>query len=106
MKKIFAIILAVVLCLGVFAGCQPTTPQGTQGNNETQGNSQSLAGTYDAKVWVAENIVELTKQQIADFNADGIDDIVVRSAAGDLGVFVVNGPESTEWKYCSKLTLA
>ena len=86
MKKIIAIILAVVLCLGVFAGCQPTTPNETQGNKETQGNnSQSLAGTYDAKVWVAENIVELTKQQIADFNATNTDGIKINVTVEAVG---------------------
>ena len=45
-------------------------------------------------------------EQIADFNKDGIDDIVVRTAAGDLGVLVVKGSESTEWNYTAKLTLA
>ena len=87
MKKLIAIILAVVLCLGVFAGCKPTTPNETQGNNkETQGNnSQSLAGTYDAKVWVAENIVELTRQQIADFNSTNTDGIKINVTVEAVG---------------------
>ena len=55
MKKLVSIILVLVMVLSL-AACK----EGTQ-NNE-------LAGTYDIKVWVAENIVDLTKTQIENFN--------------------------------------
>ena len=52
MKKLLAIVLALVMALSLmgtaFAG--------------------DLAGTYDIKVWVAEKAVDLTKQQIDNFN--------------------------------------
>ena len=52
MKKLFAIVLALVLALSMFvtAGAE-------------------LAGTYDITVWVAEEVAELTKSQIDAFNA-------------------------------------
>ena len=53
MKKIISLFLTLTMVLGMcsFAG------------------ADSLAGTYDIKVWVANEIVDLTKQQIEDFNA-------------------------------------
>ena len=53
MKKFLALLMAAVLALSVFSFA----------------SAESLAGTYDITVWVAENAVALTKQQIADFNA-------------------------------------
>ena len=60
MKKILAIALVLVMVLGILAGCNNAKP-GTEGGAD-------LAGTYDIKVWCAENITELTKKQIEDFN--------------------------------------
>ncbi len=53
MKKLLALLLSVcmILSMASFAG------------------ADSLAGTYDIKVWVADAIVDLTKKQIEDFNA-------------------------------------
>ena len=53
MKKLISLILALAMALSVcsFAG------------------ADSLAGTYDIKVWVANEIVDLTKKQIEEFNA-------------------------------------
>ena len=34
-----------------------------------------------------------------DFDADGIDDLRIRTAAGDLGAQLVKGADSLEWKY-------
>ena len=61
MKKILAIALVLVMVLGILAGCN-------QQKNPNEGGAD-LAGTYDIKVWCAENITELMKQQIADFNS-------------------------------------
>ena len=61
MKKFVSLLLALAMALGMcsFAG------------------ASSVAGTYDVKVWVAENIVDLTKQQIEDFNASNELGIVI-----------------------------
>ncbi|MBQ0124845.1 MAG: hypothetical protein KBS59_00795 [Clostridiales bacterium] len=64
MKKILslvALLLALVMCLGVFASCEEKPGPGP--------DSESLEGTYNIKVWVAEKAVELTKTQIDNFNA-------------------------------------
>ena len=38
-------------------------------------------------------------EQIADFDADGVDDLRIRTAMGDLGSQLVKGADSLEWKY-------
>lgn len=67
MKKIVALILAMAMCLSLLAACGGgnDTPAGTTAGAP----SQELAGTYDVKVWVAEEIKPLTEKQIADFNS-------------------------------------
>ncbi|MBQ7455703.1 MAG: extracellular solute-binding protein, partial [Clostridia bacterium] len=54
MKKFLAILLAAIMVISMAATA----------------SASSLAGTYDITVWVANEIVDLTKQQIADFNAN------------------------------------
>ena len=61
MKKIVSIILVLVMVLSL-AACGPTN------NPNTTKPNVDLAGTYKIKVWVAENIVDLTKTQIDNFN--------------------------------------
>ncbi len=53
MKKLLALVLALAMVIGL---CPMNQAEG-------------LAGTYDIKVWVANEIVDLTKQQIEEFNA-------------------------------------
>ncbi len=53
MKKFLAIALSLVMVLSMVASA----------------SASSVAGTYDITLWVAEKAVDLTKQQIADFNA-------------------------------------
>ena len=74
MKKILALMLVLVMVVAL-AACNPTNndnqntpaPQNTEnGNQGNQGGE--LAGTYDIKVWCADNIVELTKKQIEAYN--------------------------------------
>ncbi len=52
MKKLVSLVIALVMALGLVGA-----------------SASSLEGTYDVKIWVAENIVDLTKQQIDNFNA-------------------------------------
>ena len=61
MKKLVSIILVLVMVLSL-AACGPTN------NPNTTNPNVDLAGTYKIKVWVAENIVDLTKTQIDNFN--------------------------------------
>ena len=94
MKKLIALILALSMCLCLFAGCSEgtTNNNGTTGNdagnNSTEGTgsgSSELAGTYDITVWVAEEIVELTQQQIADYNASNEHGITFNATVAPVG---------------------
>ena len=93
MKKYVSILLVLVMVLSLFAGCGQTpagndTPatNAPQGNDQpTTGNDKPLAGTYDIKVWVAENIKGLTEQQIADFNANNDQGIVINAQVEAVG---------------------
>ncbi len=70
MKKLFAIILAVamVLSLGVFASAA----------------GSELAGEYDVTVWAPKAAVDLTKQQIADFNESNEDGIIINATVEEV----------------------
>ena len=95
MKKIIALLMVLVMVFSL-AACgnsnnttNPTTgnnnndPKPTNGNN--QGNNSQLAGTYDAKIWVAEEIKELTEQQIANFNATNGQGITINATVEAVG---------------------
>ena len=45
------------------------------------------------------DIGNVSVEQIADFDADGIDDLRIRTAAGDLGAQLVKGADTLDWKY-------
>ncbi len=86
MKKILALAMAAVLCLGLLAGCAGAGDNGgttTAPNNG--GNEKPLAGTYDAKIWVAEAAVELTKSQIQKFNETNTDGITINADVQAVG---------------------
>ena len=107
MKKILALVLALVMCQGMLAACapaaDPTTPptdpaKPTGPNNPTDPTKPNdpkptdptqpqkpLAGTYDIKVWVAAEIVELTQQQIADFNTTNDQGIIINATVEAVG---------------------
>ena len=53
MKKFLALLLSAIMVCSMF----------------TMASASSLAGTYDITVWVANEIVDLTKTQIDNFNA-------------------------------------
>ena len=79
MKKILALVLALSLCLCAFAGCNNSTT-----NDPTEENID-LTGTYDIKVWVAEEIVDLTKTQIENFNSTNEYGIVINATVEPVG---------------------
>jgi acetolactate synthase-1/3 small subunit len=64
MKKLLSLVLAVVMLLA----CA----------NLASASSQ-LAGTYDVTVWVAEKVVDLTRQQIDAFNANNAFGIIINA---------------------------
>ena len=72
MKKVLSLTLALVM---IFALCVSGTASA----------SSQLAGTYDITVWVADAIVDLTKQQIDDFNATNTDGIVFNATVEPVG---------------------
>ena len=45
MKKLISAVLVLVMCLGLFAGCN---------NTQTGNDNKELAGTYDVTMWVSE----------------------------------------------------
>ena len=54
----------------------------------------------NAKSWmVLGDLGSVTVEQIGDFDADGRDDLRIRTAAGDLGTQLVKGADTLEWKY-------
>ncbi len=83
MKRILSIVLALAMVLCMFAACG-----GSNSSSETTAPASSgneLAGTYDIKVWVAEEIVELTKTQIDNYNATNTDGIVINATIEPVG---------------------
>lgn len=91
MKKYLALVLALVMCVGLFAACDNGTA-----TTAPQGGNSELAGTYDIKVWVADAIVDLTKQQIADFNATNEYGIVINATVEAAGEGDVAGNMTTD----------
>ena len=82
MKKILSIVLALCVLLSMVA-CGPAGNGG-----ETQAPQQGgadLAGTYDVKVWCAENIVDLTKSQIDNFNKTNTMGITINATVEPVG---------------------
>ena len=94
MKKIIALALVLVMCLSLFAGCGAPATNGTEaptgtnpGAPEATGSSSgnTLEGTYDITVWVAEEIVELTIAQIDEFNKTNEHGIVINATVEPVG---------------------
>ena len=54
----------------------------------------------NAKSWMGlGDLGSVTVEQIADFDADGKDDLRIRTAGGDLGAQLVKGADTLTWKY-------
>ena len=64
MKKFVALLLSVIMALSLCLTASAENP---------------LAGTYDITIWVAEEIKDLTKQQIDEYNATNQDGIVINA---------------------------
>ncbi len=74
MKKFLSVLLAVAMTLTLCACGKDGDTSATSKQGGTQATSQ-LAGTYNVTLWVPELAVELTKKQVADFNASNTDGI-------------------------------
>ena len=102
MKKVLALLLAAVMVLSLAAcggGGDTTsadsgsksaeTTKAPEGGDQTtkapEGGSSELAGTYDVTVWCADNIVDLTKKQIEDFNNSNTDGIKINATVENVG---------------------
>ena len=101
MKKFLCATLALVMCLGLFVGCQPAEQQQQQGSNDAL-----PAGTYDIKVWVSEieGVKELTEKQIDAFEAANpgvvINATVEGVSEGDAATQVTASVETAPDIYC------
>ena len=75
MKKVLAIVLALVMVFGLAAcgnggggNTTPTPSNNNTANTNTNTSTKPLEGTYKIRVWSAEAAMELTKKQIEAFN--------------------------------------
>ena len=80
MKKIVSIILVLVMVMALAACAGPNKP-----TDPTNKPSADLTGTYKIKVWVAENILELTKTQIDNFNKTNTMGITIEATVEPVG---------------------
>ena len=69
MKKFLAIVLAAIMALSMVSFA----------------SAESLAGTYDVKIWVADAIADLTQTQIDRYNAENPDGIVINATIEKVG---------------------
>ena len=69
MKKLLSLLIALLMMAAM------VIPAGAEG----------LAGTYDVKIWVANEIVDLTKQQVEDFNKENDAGIVINATIEAVG---------------------
>ena len=116
MRKILALILALLMCVSVFAACGNNTPEETESKKpddttSTNGNGGStaadeLAGTYDITMWVSEKegVADQIKAQIADFMAENPGIVINASVEGvteaDAGSKVVADVATAPDIYC------
>ena len=89
MKKFLAVLLSAIMVLSM----------------AVTANASSLAGTYDITVWVAAEIVDLTKAQIEEFNKTNTDGIVFNAtieavSESEAGTLMVTDVEAGGDLYC------
>ena len=109
MKKIICLVLALVMCLGVFAACGETNSTNNPQNPTTNNGGEvanPLAGTYDITMWVSEKegVSDLFKTQIKAF-MDANPGIVINAqiegvSEADAGSKVVADVASAPDMYC------
>ena len=110
MKRIICLVLALVMCLGLFAACGQTTPTPTNPQTPTNDggntNTNPLAGTYDITMWVSEKegVADLFKTQIKAF-MDANPGIVINAqiegvSEADAGSKVIADVASAPDIYC------
>ena len=116
MRKILALVLALLMCVSVLAACgnnNTTDESGTNkpdstnnsNNNETNA-SDELAGTYDITMWVSEKegVADQIKAQIADFMKENPGIVINASVEGvteaDAGSKVVADVATAPDIYC------
>ncbi|MGN1207617.1 MAG: extracellular solute-binding protein, partial [Eubacteriales bacterium] len=75
MGRILALVIVMGMCIGMVLGLTSCKKD----DDTTGGN------TYNVTVWVAENAVELTKQQIANFNSTNTDGITINATVSAVG---------------------
>ena len=86
----------------VIAGCGDFDGDGT---DDVLLKSGTYYGAWivqdgNAKAWMGlGGLGSVAVEQISDFDADGIDDLRVRTTAGDLGAQLVKGEDTLVWKY-------
>ena len=98
MKRTLALILAVVMVFGLAAcgssssGSSSAAPSSNAGGEAAKpaeapasSGGSALAGTYDITVWCADKIVDLTRKQIEDFNANNEDGIKFNATVEPVG---------------------
>ena len=57
-----------------------------------------------AAAWIGlGDLGNVAVEQIADFDGDGRDDLRIRTASGDLGIQLVKGADTLEWRYCGSV---
>ncbi len=117
MKKIIALVLALTLCLGLFAACAPAGNDNTTGggnnppatgnnNNETTLPKIDLSGTYKITMWVSEKegVAAQFQEQIDAFEAANPGIIIEAAIEGvteaDAGSKVVADVASAPDIYC------
>ena len=91
MKKILAMLLALVMALSLVAcggssnnNTTPAPADNTTNTDNQQGGSE-LAGTYDITVWCPDAEVELRKEMIDEFNKTNTDGIVFNATVQNVG---------------------
>ena len=83
-------------------GCGDFNGDGTDDILLKNGNYYGawLMGGGEIRGWMGlGDLGDVAVEQIRDFDCDGKDDLRIRTAAGDLGVQLVKGADTLEWKY-------
>lgn len=82
-KKLLAVVLAAVTALSL-AACGATNAPKTDASKDNGAAAESTY-SFDINVWCPEAAVELTKKQIADFNAKNTDGITLNATVEAVG---------------------